>query len=264
MVSRPLLYLLFAVLLGAGGYWVVWLTLGGLGDDPYGKRPRAPEWPVPANAGSHRFWGAFDAMRGPDRDARRRVWLDLLGADRGDLPHPAARPSDWPLADRVFVRALLWRLWRGRSFRHGGLELRVDRADDEVPRAGGPCGLRLTMAPVAYHRHTRFPRDLAGLLAAGADLYWLASPESGRPCVPLPAPAREPVAGGGAPQRIGKGLVLAAPGLAALPWGKAGDVKLRVVLDLTHAAVEDDRVPRGVWVSAPVTFRVEDAEADGG
>lgn len=261
MLARPLLYLLFAVLVGTGAYWVAVISLGGLRDNPFRRLVVAPTWPLPADAAAHPFWARFPDLRSADYDKQHAAWQTLLAYDRTELPHPAAKPAAWPLADRIFAHALLWRLWRGKSFRAGGLEFRLDREENAPPpRMDEPAGFRLGMVATAGTGRVRFPRDLRMLLDAGAELHFISQPPAGLACPPFSTAARDHPPRADEPRPVHAPLVLHAPRIAALPLLSAGQSSLRIVLDLTRVVINDPRVPRGIWVSNALVLDVAAAE----
>jgi len=261
MVTRPLLYLLFAVLVGTGAYWVVVVSVGGLRDNPF-RRFVVPEaWPVPPGAAAHPFWARFPALRSANPDERHAAWQELLAFDRADLPHPAARPAAWPLEERIFAHALLWRLWRGKSFRAGGLGLRLDREENAPPlRVGEPARLRLSIVSIAGTGRVRFPRGLPALLEAGAELHGFTRPPGRLPEItPSPPesgarPAPDP------PVAVRRRVILRAPDVASWRLRQPGRYAVRMVLDLTRAEIQDSRVPRGLWITNPLVLDVAPAK----
>lgn len=106
-----------------------------LGTDDAPRTRRALEWPAPpSGTPPHPLRGRLPALAAANESTRRAAWVALV---RGtDYPHPARRPAGWPLQLRVLTRHVLWALYRGRPYRSGGREVRIDVAAADARHPG--------------------------------------------------------------------------------------------------------------------------------
>ena len=257
-MSRPLLAALVGILLAVTAYYGTLLYLGARPLDAFRPRSRPTDWPVPENAANHPFWVHFPDIQGKSPDRRTAAIETLLALDRDQLPHPAKRPSAWDMDFRAHVRALLWRLYRGRPFRVDGLELHLAYANAEPIRAGRPVTLTLAVEPVGGLTRPRLTLDLDRMVQTGARVYLVtrppgrALPRSATPGTSAtsgktsPTPAR--------PARIRERTPLHYSPFQSIVFRTPGPCTVIAALDLRAVPGKDG--PRGLLVSGPLTVQV--------